>query len=56
MKAYNKPVNPARWPFTTLACSDPGCQAPVVQSQGRARPPRGLLAMRYVDERRRHHA
>ncbi len=42
----NKPVNPAMRPFTTLAFSDPGCQAPVAQGQGRARPPRGLLAIR----------
>jgi len=43
----NKPVNPAMRPVTTLAISYPAGQAPALaQGQGRARPLRGLLAMR----------
>ena len=43
----NKPVNPTMRPVTALALSDPAGQAPALaQGQGRARPPRGLLAMR----------
>ncbi len=43
----NKPVNPSMRPFTALAFSDPAGQAPALaQGQGRARPPRGLLAIR----------
>jgi hypothetical protein len=42
-------VNPTMRPFTALAISDPAGQAPALaQGQGRARPPRGLLAMRYA--------
>ena len=45
----NKPVNPAMRPFMALAFSDSAGQAPALaQGQGRARPRRGLLAMRYV--------
>jgi len=44
---YNKPVNPAMRPFTALAIRYPAGQAPALaQSQGRARPLRGLLAAR----------
>ena len=43
----NKPVNPAMRPVTALAFRDPAGQEPALaQSQGRARPPRGLLAKR----------
>jgi len=49
----NKPVNPAMRPVTALAFSDPAGQGPALaQGQGRARPPRGLLAMRYTDTRK----
>jgi len=49
----NKPVNPAMRPVTALAFSDQAGQAPALaKSQARARPPRGLLAMRYTDTRK----